>query len=113
MMQDTHDLDARPRILVVEDNETLAFGLKSNLEFEGWNVQIAADGSDALAAATAFDPDLILLDLALPGIDGMELLRLWRTNDRITRIVVLSAKAAEVDRVAGLRAGADDYITLS
>ncbi len=99
------------RVLVVQDDSDLAFGLKLDLEVEGLEVCVEGDGSNALSLPSSFHPDVIILDIMLPGLDGFELLRRWRMNDRATRIIILSARSAEADRVAGLRLGADDYIT--
>lgn len=99
-----------PRILIVEDNADLAFGLRMNLEIEGYVVLIETDGRKALPLPVSFRPDLIVLDLMLPGIDGFQLLRRWRELDSRTRVIVLSAKDGEANRVTALRLGADDYV---
>jgi two-component system alkaline phosphatase synthesis response regulator PhoP len=99
------------RILVVEDDVTLAFALKLNLEYEGYNVITAHSKPDGDDAFEHFVPHLVILDLILPGGDGIELLRSWRRTNTDTRIVILSGRSAEADRVAGLRLGADDYVT--
>jgi DNA-binding response OmpR family regulator len=99
------------RILVVEDNETLAYGLKLNLEVEGHEVLIESNGDTAVAIPDAFQPDLIILDIMLPGLDGFEVLRRWRRSGVSTRVIILSAKGEPFDRVTGLRLGADDYVT--
>ena len=104
-------LKAGRRILVVEDNVTLAYGLKLNLEVEGHDVLIESNGHAALASPNAFQPDLIILDIMLPGLDGFEVLRGWRRSGVSTRVIVLSAKGEPFDRLTGLRLGADDYIT--
>jgi DNA-binding response OmpR family regulator len=100
-----------PRILVVEDDPELAFGLRLNLEIEGYTVAVEGDGSKASAILQSFRPDVVILDLMLPGIDGLDLLQQWRFGQYETRIIVLSAKASEADKVAGLRLGADDYVS--
>lgn len=105
------DLAGRPRVLVVEDDPGLAFGLQMNLEIEGYEVLVEGDGLQALSVRESFRPDLVLLDLMLPGLDGIELLRRWRELDPSTRIIILSARVDEVDRLTGLRLGADDYVT--
>jgi DNA-binding response OmpR family regulator len=98
------------RILVVEDDRTLRQALVFNLEREGYEVRSAVDGEQALAAARDGGVDLMLLDLMLPGMSGLEVLRTMRAEGIDTPVVILSAKGGEVDRVVGLKVGADDYI---
>jgi len=98
------------RILVVEDDRTLRQALVFNLEGEGYEARSAVDGEQALAAARDGGLDLILLDLMLPGMSGMEVLRTMRGDGIDTPVVILSAKGAEIDRVVGLQVGADDYV---
>lgn len=98
------------RILVVEDDRTLRQALVFNLEREGYEVSGAVDGEQALASARDGGVDLILLDLMLPGMSGLEVLRTMRAEGIDTPVVILSAKGGEVDRVVGLKVGADDYI---
>ena len=100
----------KQRILVVEDDRTLRQALVFNLEREGYDVRSAVDGEQALAAARDGGLDLMLLDLMLPGMSGLEVLRTMRAEGVETAVVILSAKGAEVDRVVGLKVGADDYI---
>ncbi len=99
------------RVLIIDDDPDLAFGLRMNLELEGYQVAVERDGAAAFSWRDRFNPDLVIMDLVLPTIDGLELLREWRKVDEETRIVILSARGAEADRVAGLRIGADDYVT--
>lgn len=99
------------RILVVEDSRDLAFGLQRNLEFEGYAVEIAATGDDGLARALTEEHDLVLLDLMLPGLDGLFLLEELRRAGVDTPVLILTAKSEELDKVRGLRSGADDYLT--
>lgn len=99
------------RVLVVEDNEDLAFGLRNNLEIEGHEVEIARDGPEALAAARVLRPDLIILDLMLPGLDGFRVLKALPDAEEPPRILILTARGEEADKVRGLRLGADDYVT--
>jgi two-component system, OmpR family, alkaline phosphatase synthesis response regulator PhoP len=99
------------RILVVEDERNLALGLRANLEVEGYTVVIAATGEQALSEATAHAPDLVILDLMLPGIDGYEVLSSLRSRGVDAPVLILSARAEEIDKVRGFRAGADDYVT--
>ena len=99
------------RILVIEDEPNLALGLRANLEIEGHEVAVAGTGEAALVEAGARPPDLIILDLMLPGIDGYEVLSTLRARGMETPVLILSARAEEIDRVRGFRAGADDYVT--
>jgi DNA-binding response OmpR family regulator len=97
------------KVLVVEDEENLLFTLQHNLRREGYKVLTAARGDDGLRLARDQHPDLILLDLMLPGLDGMQVCRLLR-RDTAVPIIMLTALGGEGDRVAGLDTGADDYI---
>ncbi len=99
------------RILVVEDNADLAFGLRNNLEIEGYEVVVVEDGTQGLARARDAGPDLIILDLMLPGLDGYRVLRALRDEGRRMPILILTARGEESDKVRGLRLGADDYVT--
>jgi DNA-binding response OmpR family regulator len=99
------------RILVVEDNEALAAGLRHNLEFEGYEAIVAPDAASGLAAARLHTPDLIILDLMLPDADGFRVLRTLRASGDATPVLVLTALGDEADKVRGLRVGADDYVT--
>lgn len=99
------------RVLVVEDNDALAFGLRNNLEIEGYAVDVAADGPSGLAAARSNPPDLVVLDLMLPGMDGYRVLRQLREEGRTMPVLILTAKGEEADKVLGFRLGADDYVT--
>ncbi|HYN82921.1 MAG TPA: response regulator transcription factor [Gemmatimonadaceae bacterium] len=99
------------RILVVEDERNLALGLRANLEVEGHEVTVAHTGEAALAEAAAHTPDVVILDLMLPGIDGYEVLSTLRARGVDAPVLILSARAEEIDRVRGFRAGADDYVT--
>lgn len=98
------------RILVVEDDRALRQALAFNLSREGYEVSVAVDGEQALGLARREPADLILLDVMLPGMSGTELLRVLRGEGIQTPVIVLSAKGAEVDRVVGLKLGADDYV---
>ena len=99
------------RILVVEDEEDLALGLRANLEVEGHEVVVAHSGEDGLREATGSRPDLVLLDVMLPGIDGFETLRRLRAAGQHMPVLMLTARAEEMDKVRGFRSGADDYVT--
>ena len=99
------------RILVIEDNEDLAFGLRNNLEVEGHTVDVARDGGAGLSRAEATAPDLVILDLMLPQLDGFHVLRALRERGVATPVLILTARGEETDKVRGLRLGADDYVT--
>ncbi len=101
------------KILIVEDESDLVKLLKYNLEKEGFRVNYATDGTVALSEVRRDTPDLVILDLMLPGLDGLEVCRQLRRNDRFARIpfLILSALGEEADRVVGLELGADDYVT--
>ena len=100
----------KPRILVVEDEAKLAQFIKLELEFEDYEVTIASDGFSGLSTAREIEPDLILLDWMLPGISGLEICRRLRQTGSKIPIILLTAKDEVSDRVAGLDAGADDYV---
>jgi two-component system response regulator MprA len=102
-------VSARRRILVVDDDARLAGSLRRALAYEGHAVEVAADGSDALVAARDRPPDLVVLDVMLPGLDGVEVCRRLREGSDVP-ILMLTARDAVSDRVAGLDAGADDYL---
>jgi DNA-binding response OmpR family regulator len=99
------------RILIVEDNEDIANLVSLHLRDLDCEVQVAADGSSGFTYATAGGWDLIILDLMLPGMEGLEFCRRMRAGDHYTPILMLTAKSSEVDRVVGLEMGADDYLT--
>jgi DNA-binding response OmpR family regulator len=98
-------------ILVVEDNADLAYGLRNNLEIEGYEVELAGDGLSGLAQARARHPDLLVLDLMLPGADGFRVLKSLRDEGATFPVLVLTARGEEADKVRGLKLGADDYVT--
>ena len=98
-------------ILVVEDDPSISRGLTMNLGLEGFRAVTAADGEEALRMAASQRPDLIVLDLMLPKIDGLEVIRRLRAQAEDVPIVVLSAKGDEADKVLALSLGADDYVT--
>jgi two-component system phosphate regulon response regulator PhoB len=104
---------ARDRILLIEDEPDIAEVLQYNLEKEGFEVETARRGDSGLEAVRRDTPDLILLDLMLPGLDGLELTRLLKRDGGLSRIpiVMLTARGEEVDRIVGLELGADDYIS--
>ena len=98
------------RVLIVEDNPEIAEGISLNLVHEGYDVRIAGDGEAGLDVCRAWRPDLIILDLLLPGLDGYGVLRTLRAEGTNTPVLILSALGGEVDRVRGFRVGADDYV---
>ena len=99
------------KILIVEDNADLAFGLRNNLEIEGYEVAVAHDGVAGLAAAQSHAPDLVVLDLMLPQMDGYRVLHELRASGSKAAVLLLTARSEEADKVRGLRLGADDYVT--
>jgi two-component system OmpR family response regulator len=103
------DFERSPRVLVVEDDGDIADVLQRSLRLEGYDVRIAADGQVALDEANAFLPDVVILDLGLPKIDGIEVARELRRDDKVP-ILMLTARDAVEARVIGLDAGADDYL---
>jgi len=98
------------RVLVVEDDEAIADVLRRSLRAEGHEVRSAADGVEALRASEEFAPDLILLDLGLPRLDGIEVMKRIRADSSDVPILILTARTETEDRVAGLDSGADDYL---
>jgi two-component system alkaline phosphatase synthesis response regulator PhoP len=98
------------RILVVEDDATLIRMLRDNLVYEGFTVECASDGGEALAKIRAVRPDLVLLDLMIPTVDGFEICRLLGASPARIPIVVITARTQREDKVRGLELGADDYI---
>jgi DNA-binding response OmpR family regulator len=101
--------DSGPTILLVEDDATLRHTLALNLRAEGYGVLEAEDGETGLAAARGETPDLVLLDVMLPGLDGLTVCRLLRRESAVP-IILLTARGAEADKIIGLETGADDYI---
>jgi DNA-binding response OmpR family regulator len=102
---------ARGSVLVVDDEPTIAEVVSRYLERAGYMTRIASDGAAAIEAAASQRPDLVVLDLMLPGIDGLEVMRRLRDQDRHrVAVILLTAKGEESDRVIGLRLGADDYV---
>lgn len=99
------------RILVIEDNDDLAFGLRNNLEIEGYEVAVAPNGEDGLSQAIDDPPDLVILDLMLPKMDGYRVLHSLREQEFTNPVLILTARGEETDKVRGLKLGADDYVT--
>ena len=99
------------RILIVEDNARLAYGLRNNLEIDGHAVEVAEDGPRGLEAAVSGEPDLVILDLMLPEMNGYQVLRSLRDQGSGVPVLILTARGEEADKVMGFRLGADDYVT--
>ena len=101
----------RPRVLVVDDDKAVRESLRRSLEFNGYDVALATDGAEALAGIGATDPDVVIMDVMMPRLDGIEATRALRSAKNDVPILVLTARDAVGDRVEGLDAGADDYLT--
>ncbi len=99
------------RILVVDDDRAVRDSLRRSLEFNGYTVELASDGAEALAVVPRTDPDIIVMDVMMPRLDGLEATRALRSAGNDVPILVLTARDAVSDRVDGLDAGADDYLT--
>ncbi len=99
------------KILIVEDEPDMALGLKDNFEFEGYQVMTAFDGASALERARNQKPDLVILDIMLPKVSGLEVCKTLRSEGFEAPIIMLTARGQEVDKVVGLELGADDYVT--
>lgn len=99
------------RILIVDDEKNMVTGLKDNLEFEGYQTDVAYDGPSGLEKITGNQYDLILLDVMLPGMSGFDICKAARKQGIETPVILLTAKGEEIDKVLGLELGADDYIT--
>jgi DNA-binding response OmpR family regulator len=99
------------RVLIVEDHDDLAEALAANLRSEGYRPEVAADGRQALAMVRARAPDILVLDLGLPGLDGLTLLTRLRAEGHWCPVLILSARNADADKLEGFRLGADDYVT--
>lgn len=104
-------MNGRARVLIVEDDSGLLRTLRLNLTRHGFDVEAVGSGQAALAACSTWHPDVILLDLGLPDVDGVDLVREVRARGNVVRIIVLSARHAEGEKVAALDLGADDYLT--
>ncbi len=99
------------KILIIEDEEAIRMALEDDFSLEGYDVSSASDGKTGLELAMGPDIDIILLDVMLPEMDGIELCKVLRRNSVYTPIIMLTAKSQEIDRVVGLEIGADDYVT--
>ena len=103
--------EKKQTLLVVEDDEALMLGLEENLKFAGYHVLTASDGETALKTAIEREPDLILLDIMIPGLSGYEVCRRLREGGHQTPVVMLTARQDEFDKLHGFEMGADDYVT--
>jgi two-component system, OmpR family, response regulator MprA len=101
----------KPRVLVVDDDKAVRESLRRSLEFNGYDVHLAGDGAEALAGIGGVAPDVVVMDVMMPRLDGLETTRALRTAGNDVPIIVLTARDAVGDRVEGLDAGADDYLT--
>jgi two-component system alkaline phosphatase synthesis response regulator PhoP len=99
------------KILIVEDEPDMVLGLKDNFEFEGYEVLTATDGQSGLERARSQKPDLLILDIMLPRLSGLEVCKTLRSEGFDAPIVMLTARGQEIDKVVGLELGADDYVT--
>lgn len=99
------------RVLIVEDDEAMSVALRDGFEYEGYAVTVAQDGEVGLKLATAERPDLILLDVMLPKMNGLDICKQLRSGGNGVPIIMLTARGQEIDKVLGLKLGADDYIT--
>ncbi|MES2521430.1 MAG: response regulator [Gemmatimonadota bacterium] len=106
-----HHVSPTLRILIVEDHDDLADALRANLRSEGYHASVANDGRQALAMVRADPPDIIVLDLGIPGLDGLALLARLRAEGQWCPVLILSARDSDSDKVEGFRLGADDYVT--
>jgi DNA-binding response OmpR family regulator len=101
----------RPKVLIVEDDEAMAVALRDGFTFEGYDVRVAADGTAGLKLAGEHDHDLIILDVMLPKMDGLDVCRRIRRDGSKVPVIMLTARGQEIDKVVGLKTGADDYVT--
>ena len=104
-------MEKRKHILLVEDDESILFGLKDILEGEGYQISTASNGIDGLKLATQKQIDLLVLDIMLPGMNGLDICKKIKKEKLALPIIMLTAKSSEIDKISGLDYGADDYIT--
>jgi len=103
--------DRKTRILIVEDEPAMVQGLRDNFEYEGYEVISAADGADGLSRAIADQPDLVVLDVMMPKMSGLDVCKQLKARKPSLPIIMLTARGQEIDKVVGLELGADDYVT--
>ena len=101
----------KPRVLVVEDDESMAVALRDGFAYEGFDVTLARDGAAGLKSATEAPPELVILDVMLPKMSGLDVCREIRAGGGTVPIIMLTARGQEIDKVLGLKLGADDYVT--
>lgn len=99
------------KVLIIEDEPDMVLGLKDNFEYEGYQVMVARDGRAGMSCALSDKPDLILLDIMLPKMSGLDVCRQLRRSGVDTPVIMLTARGQEIDKVIGLEVGADDYVT--
>jgi DNA-binding response OmpR family regulator len=99
------------KVLIVEDDEAMSTALRDGFEYEGYAVSVARDGTAALRLATESSPDVIILDVMLPKMSGLDVCRKIRAEKSVVPILMLTARGQEIDKVLGLKTGADDYVT--
>ncbi|HET7433295.1 MAG TPA: response regulator, partial [Thermoanaerobaculia bacterium] len=99
------------KLLVVEDDPAMSVALRDGFEFEGHSVEMANDGEDGLRLATGGDHDVIVLDVMLPKKSGLDVCKELRANGNTTPVIMLTARGQEIDKIVGLKLGADDYVT--
>src|SRR5262245_57520750 len=99
------------KILIVEDDPAMSVALRDGFEFEKYDVEMASDGEDGFARATRGDHDLLILDVMLPKKSGLDVCKELRRNGSRTPIIMLTARGQEIDKIVGLKLGADDYVT--
>jgi two-component system alkaline phosphatase synthesis response regulator PhoP len=100
-----------PRVLIVEDDESMAVALRDGFEYEGFTTTVAKDGQEGLRLATETTPDVMILDVMLPRLSGLDVCRQLRSEGSTISIIMLTARGQEIDKVLGLKLGADDYVT--
>lgn len=100
-----------PKVLIVEDDDSMATALTDGFKYEGYEVTLARDGATGLRQATEFKPDLMILDVMLPKMNGLDVCREIRKGGNTVPIIMLTARGQEIDKVLGLKLGADDYVT--
>jgi two-component system alkaline phosphatase synthesis response regulator PhoP len=99
------------KVLIVEDDQAMAVALRDGFTYEGYTVQVARDGADGLRMASEKELDLVILDVMLPKINGLDVCKQLRSDGKSTPIIMLTARGQEIDKVRGLKTGADDYVT--
>jgi DNA-binding response OmpR family regulator len=100
-----------PKVLIVEDDESMAVALKDGFEYEGYETRLVRDGAQGLKLATESPPDILILDVMLPKLSGLDVLKQLRTGGSSLPVIMLTARGQEIDKVLGLKLGADDYVT--